>query len=65
MVGFPQIMKDNEMNDTEGVCARNQEVKSDSSNDIRSFFVITFHDLDESFKLHHRYSWCLLHATNE
>ena len=43
----------------------NQEVKSDSSNDIRSFLVIALHDPDESLKHHPRYSWCLHQPTNE
>ena len=43
----------------------NQEVKPDSSNDIRSFFVIDLHDLDEILKLHHRYSCFSHHPMNE
>ena len=42
----------------------NEEVKSDSSNEIRSFMV-ALHDPDESLKLHTRYSWCLHQPTNE
>ena len=36
----------------------NKEVKSDSSNYIRSFIVIKLQDPDESLKLHTRYRWC-------
>ena len=32
----------------------NQEV---TSNDIRSFLVISVHDPDESFRIHPRYEW--------
>ena len=57
-VGVTQSMKYYEMNDTKDILQDNQEVKSDSSNDIRSFLVIALHDPDESLKLHPRYSWC-------
>ena len=43
----------------------NQEEKSDSGNDIRSFFVIAVHDPDESLKIHPRYSLCLHKPMNE
>ena len=43
----------------------NQEVKSDSSNDIRSFLVIALYDPDESLKGYPRYSRCLHQPMNE
>ena len=43
----------------------NQEVKADSSNDIRSFLVIALHDPDESLKIHPRHSWCSHQPMNE
>ena len=55
---------DSEMNDTELFVQDNQKVKSDSSNDIRSFLVIALHDPDESLKLHYMYRWCLNQPTN-
>ena len=63
-VGVPQSMKYTEMNDTEVFVQDNQEVKLDSSNDIRSFLVIALHNPDESLKLHPRYSFCLHQPTN-
>ena len=58
-------MKYNCMNDSEGVCARQSEVISNSCNNIRSFLVIALHDPDESLKINTRYSWHLHQPMNE
>ena len=57
-------MKDNEMNDTEGVCARQSGGEIKFKNDIWSLFVIALLDPDESLKLHPIYRWCLHQPTN-
>ena len=59
-VEVPQGTTDNKM-----FVKDNQEVKPDSSNDIRSLLVIALHDPDESLKLYPRYNWCLHHPLNE
>ena len=55
-VEVPHSIKDNEINKHKMYLKDNQEVKSNSGNDFRSFMVIALHDLDESRKLHHMYS---------
>ena len=58
-------MKDNVVNDTEGVCARQSGGVTGLSIDIRSFLAIAFHNPYESPKLHQRSSWCLHQPMNE